>query len=89
MVVGGELRMRGAGDQARQVPGPRLALLLKLPQPPVITLDLLPELGVLHHGALLVKLEAADSVQSLKVEPALPPDTDTVEDERGPEVNLK
>ena len=89
MMVGGELRMRRAGDQAGQVPGARLALLLELPQPPVVTLDLLPELGVLHHGALLVKLEAADPVKSLKVEPAFPPDTDTVEDERGAEVNLK
>ena len=89
MMVGGELRMRRAGDQAGQVPGARLALLLELPQPPVVTLDLLPELGVLHHGALLVKLEASDPVKPLKVEPALPPDTDAVEDERGAEVDLK
>ena len=87
--MGGELGVAGGGDQPRQVSRPRLALLLELPQPPVVTLDLLPELGVLHHGALLVKLEAPDPVQSLKVEPALPPDTDSVEDERGPEVNLK
>lgn len=89
MMVGRELRMSSAGDEPRQVAGPRLALLLKLPQPPVVTLHLLPELGVLHHGALLVKLEAAHPVQPLEVEPALPPDTDTVEDKRGAEVDLK
>ena len=89
MMVGGELRMRRAGHQPRQVPRARLALLLELPEPPVVALDLLPKLGVLHHGALLVELEAADPIKSLKVEPALPPDTHTVEDERGAEVNLK
>ena len=89
MMVGGELRMARAGDQARQVSGPRLALLLKLSQPPVVTLDLLAELGVLNHGALLIELEAADPVKSLKVEPALPSDADTIEDEGGAEVNLK
>lgn len=88
-MVGGELRVRGAGDQAGQVPGPGLALLLELTEPPVVALDLLAELGVLHHGALLVELEAADPVKSLKVEPAFPPDTHTVEDERGAEVNLE
>ena len=89
MMVGRELRMPSAGHKPRQVSGPGLALLLKLPQPPVIALHLLPELLVLLHSVHLVKLEAAHPVQPLEVEPAFPPDTDTVEDKRGAEVDLK
>ena len=82
MVVGGELRMRRAGDQARQVPGPRLALLLELPQPPVVGLHLLPQLGVLNHRVLVVKLKTSDPVQPLEVQPAFPSDANTIEDKR-------
>ena len=42
MMMGGELGVAGAGDQPRQVSRPRLALLLELPQPPVVALHLLP-----------------------------------------------
>ena len=82
MVMGGELRMRGAGDQARQVPGPRLALLLELPQPPVVRLHLLPQLGVLDHRVLVIKLKTSHPVQPLEVQPAFPSDANTIEDKR-------
>ena len=81
--------MAGAAHEAGQVTGGRLVPLLDLPQPPVVQLHLLPQLGVLYHGVLLVILQAAHSVQSLQVHPALPSDTDTVQDEGSFQVDLE
>jgi len=87
VVVGGELAVLG-GDEAGKVTGSRLRLLLKLPQSPVVRLNLFSKLGVLDHGILLVELEAADPVEALEVEPASPPDANTVQDHRGFQVQL-
>ena len=81
--------MAGAAHEAGQVTGGRLVPLLDLPQPPVVKLHLLPQLGVLYHGVLLVILQAAHAVQSLQVHPALPSDTDTVQDEWSFQVDLQ
>ena len=81
--------MARAADEASQVAGGGLVPLLDLPQPPVVKLHLLPQLGVLYHGVLLVILQAAHSVQSLQVHPALPSDTDTVQDEWSFQVDLE
>ena len=81
--------MAGASHQPRQVSGGRLVSLLYLPEPPVVQLHLLPQLGVLYHGGLLVELQTAHPVQPLQVQPALPPDTDSVQDEGGFQVDLK
>ena len=88
-MVGGELGVAGACHQPRQVSGGRLVPLLYLPEPPVVQLHLLPQLGVLYHGSLLVELQTAHPVQPLQVQPALPPDTDAVQDEGGFQVDLK
>ena len=80
-------RPRGA-HQPRQVSRPRLALLLELSQPPVVALDLLPQLAVLDGGRVLVKLQAAHAVESLQVDPALPSDAHAVQDEGGADVDL-
>ena len=89
MVVRRELGVARAADQAGQVAGGGLVTLLDLPQPPVVQLHLLPQLGVLYHGVLLVILQAAHAVQSLQVHPALPSDTDTVQDEGSFQVDLE
>ena len=89
MVVGRELRVTRAADEASQVAGGGLVPLLDLPQPPVVKLHLLPQLGVLYHGVLLVILQAAHAVKSLQVHPALPSDTDTVQDEGSFQVDLE
>ena len=81
--------MTRAADQASQVAGGRLVTFLDLPQPPVVELHLLPQLGVLYHGVLLVILQTAHSVQSLQVHPAFPSDTDTVQDEWSFQVDLE
>ena len=81
--------MTRAAHEASQVTGGRLVTLLDLPQPPVVKLHLLPQLGVLYHGVLLVILQAAHAVQSLQVHPALPSDTDTVQDEWSFQVDLE
>ena len=81
--------MTRAADQASQVAGGRLVTFLDLPQPPVVELHLLPQLGVLYHGVLLVILQAAHTVQSLQVHPALPSDTDAVQDQWSFQVDLK
>ena len=81
--------MARAADEASQVTGGGLVTLLDLPQPPVVKLHLLPQLGVLYHGGLLVELQTAHPVQPLQVQPALPPDTDSVQDEGGFQVDLE
>ena len=81
--------MAGARHQPRQVPGRRLVPLLYLPEPPVVKLHLLPQLGVLYHRGLLVKLKAADTVQPLQVQPAFPSDAHTVQDKGSFQVDLK
>ena len=54
-----------------------------------MSLHLLAQLGVLHHGVLLVELEAADPVEALEVEPASPPDANAVQDHRGFQMQLQ
>ena len=81
--------MTRAAHQASQVTGGGLVTLLDLPQPPVVKLHLLPQLGVLYHRGLLVKLKAADTVQPLQVQPAFPSDAHTVQDKGSFQVDLK
>ena len=50
---------------------------------------LLSQFGILHHGVLLVKFEAADSVQAFEVEPASPPDAHSVQDHRRFQMELQ
>ena len=54
----------------------------------ILCSHLFSQLGILDHGILLIKLEAANSVKALEVEPASPPDANTVQDHRGFQVQL-
>ena len=65
-----------------------LSVLLKLLHPPVVGLDLLPEYHILYLGGLLIKLDAASTVEPLEVEVPLPPHAHTVEDDGGVKVHL-
>ena len=55
----------------------------------ILCSHLFSQLGILDHGILLIKLEAANSVKALEVEPASPPDANTVQDHRGFQMQLK
>ena len=61
----------------------------KPPSENIPSSHLFSKLGVLDHCILLVKLEAADPVEALEVEPASPPDANTVQDHRGFQVQLQ
>lgn len=63
-------------------------LVLEVPQPLVVALDLVAQRGVLDGGALLVQLEAAGAVQALQVDPASPPHAHAVHDESGHDMGL-
>ena len=54
-----------------------------------MSLHLLAQLGVLHHGVLLVELKAADAVKTFEVEPAAPSDAHSVQDHRRLQVQLQ
>jgi len=77
-----KLGMTSGGHEASQVSRPRLALFLELPEPPVVGLHLLPQLGVLDHRVLVVKLQTPHPVQPLEVKPTFPSDANTIEDKR-------
>ena len=54
-----------------------------------MSLHLLAQLGVLHHGVLLVELKAADAIKTFEVEPAAPSDAHSVQDHRRLQVQLQ
>ena len=54
-----------------------------------MSLHLLAQLGVLHHGVLLVELKAADAVKTFEIEPAAPSDAHSVQDHRRLQVQLQ
>ena len=54
-----------------------------------MSLHLLAQLGVLHHGVLLVELKAADAIKTFEIEPAAPSDAHSVQDHRRLQVQLQ
>ena len=64
-------------------------LLLEEPQSVIVTIDLNSQFGVLAGRRLFVKLETADAVQTLKIDPSAPRHAHSVHYQMGSQVNLK
>lgn len=63
-------------------------LIFEIPQSLIVSIDLLPQDVIFMDGPSLIVLKTADAVQSLQIDPAAKPNTDTVHDEWGLDVNL-
>jgi len=88
VVVRGELGGMLGRDKSGKVPRSSFRLLLKLSQSTVVRLNLFSKLGILNHGIFLVKLKTSNPIQPLEVEPAPPPDANTIQDHRSFQVQL-
>ena len=68
---------------------PGFLVLLKIFNSSIISLDGISHDGILKCGRILVKFNAANSIQPLKIHVTFPSTADSVEDERRPDMDLE
>lgn len=66
----------------------RPLLLFKVPQPLIVSFDLIPKKGIFVGSTFSVQLETTSSIQTLQVQPSSPYDANSIHDEAGHQMNL-